>query len=65
MLLMLSKIMNPRSAVPNKDLQGCITEWERDIEFYAKATCSEGIAAPQHKMFFLRMCSSALRTHLD
>ena len=34
-LLMLSKIMNPRSAVPNKDLQGCNTEWECDIKFYA------------------------------
>ena len=49
-LLMLSKVMKPRSAVPNKFLQGCITEWERDIEFYAKATSSEGITPPQQNV---------------
>ena len=35
---MLSKIKNPKVPVPDKDLQGYITEWESDLEFYFKAT---------------------------
>ena len=55
---MLSKIMNPKMAVPDKDLQGYITEWEGDLEFYFKATGEQAIPAPQHRMFMLRMCSA-------
>ena len=51
-IAMLSKIMNAKVAFPDKDkdLQGYITEWERDLEFYFKATGTQGIIAPQHEM---------------
>ena len=61
---MLSKIVNPKAAVPDKDVQGYITEWERHLEFYLKETREQAISAPQHRMFMLRMWSAGLRTHL-
>ena len=56
--------MTARSHVPDKELQGYMTKWERDLEFYAKATGSEAVTPAQHKMFLLRMCSAGLHTHL-
>ena len=63
-LNLLSKIMTARSHVPDKELQGYMTKWERDLEFYAKATGGEAVTPAQHKMFLLRMCSVGLHTHL-
>ena len=62
--ILLSKIMNPRFHVPDKELQGYMTKWERDVEFFAKATGTQGVTPAQHKMFVLRMCSAGLHTHL-
>ena len=56
--------MNPRFHVPDKELQGYMTKWERDVEFFAKATGTQGVTPAQHKMFVLRMCSAGLHTHL-
>ena len=64
MLGMMSKIMMARSHVPDKELQGYMTKWERDLEFYAKATGTEAVSDAQHKMIILRMCSVGLHTHL-
>ena len=62
--ILFSKIMNLRFHVPDKELQGYMTKWERDVEFFAKATGTQGVTPAQHKMFVLRMCSAGLHTHL-
>ena len=56
--------MSPKVAVADKDIRGYTTQWEKELEFYHKATGKSAVDADQHRMFMLNMCSSVLRTHL-
>ena len=62
--LLLQKAMFPRAEVPDKEIQGAIAEWERDIEIYRRATGKLGVDEDQHKMLLKRMCSLELQKNL-
>ena len=53
--------MLPRGAVADKDLQGAIVSWDKDIEVYRKATGEPGVDPVQHRMLPVQMCSPELR----
>ena len=61
----LSKFMQPRQNVPDKELEGYIFECERGFEAYHKATGGPGISDKQHMLFLMSRCSQALRQHLQ
>ena len=60
---LLMKAMGTNNDVADKDLQGCIAEWERDADVYVMARGEQAVKLAQHKML-LQMCSPALRAHL-
>ena len=62
--LMLSKVMSPKVALADRDIEGYMTQWEKELEFYHQATGKSAVDADQHRMFMLNMCSPAFRTHL-
>ena len=58
-----AKVKQPKKKVPDKDLQGYLIEWERDLAFYFKMTNKRAIDDDQHKMHLMNMRSVALQTH--